>query len=213
MSSSSTRIIKRISSWMRRPKRYWQIFWLIIRVKPRRIMEIGTWTGDRALTMIKLAKRHHSDEEIEYYGFDLFGQMTTERFSEEISKWPPTQKEAYDKLSATGADVHLFQGDTMKVLPDMISKLPKMDLIFIDGGHSLETITNDWHWASELMHDKTVVIFDDYWPDRTDAGCKVTVDGIDQKMYRVSILPLVDNFKKTDFGFLKIRLAKVCRRT
>lgn len=174
-------------------------------------MEIGTWTGDRALTMIKLAQRYHGAKDIDYYGFDLFGQMTTEIFQEEKSKWPPTQQEAHEKLSVTGANIHLFQGDTMKVLPEMVKKLPKMDLIFIDGGHSLETIASDWYWASQLMHDKTVVIFDDYWPDRIDAGCKVTVDGIDRRKYRVNPLPIVDKFKKTDFGFLKIKLAKVQR--
>lgn len=175
-------------------------------------MEIGTWTGDRAVTMIKLAKRYHEAKEIDYYGFDLFGQMTTERFAEEKSKWPPTQQEADKKLSTTGANIRLFQGDTMKILPDMVPKLPKMDLVFIDGGHSLETIANDWHWVSKLMHDKTVVIFDDYWPDRTDAGCKVTVDRIDRHAYRVNLLPIIDKFKKTNFGFLKIRLAKIQRR-
>ena len=175
-------------------------------------MEIGTWTGDRALTMIKLAKRYHGASKIDYYGFDLFGQMTTEVFFEEKSKWPPTQQEVYDKLLATGANVHLFQGDTIKVLPEVLEKLPKMDFVFIDGGHSLETIANDWYWVSQLMHNKTVVIFDDYWPDRTDAGCKVTVDGINRQNYLVSILPIVDKFKKTSFGEpLTIKLAKVTR--
>jgi len=175
-------------------------------------MEIGTWTGDRALTMIKLAKRYHSAGEIDYYGFDLFGQMTTEKFTEEKSKWPPTQREAEEKLRTTGAGIHLFQGDTMQVLPDLAGKLPKMDFIFIDGGHSLETVANDWYWASQLMHDKTVVVFDDYWASRTDAGCKMTVDGIDRRAYRVTIWPWVDSFKKIAFGPLKIKLAKVQKR-
>lgn len=203
-------VMKRIKSWLRRPKRYWQIFWLITRIKPKRIMEVGTWTGDRALTMIKLAKRYHSAKEIEYFGFDLFGQMSTEVFTEEKSKWPPTQKEAYDKLSATDANIHLFQGDTLRVLPEMVSKLPKMDLIFIDGGHSLETITNDWFWASQLMHNKTAVIFDDYWLGRTDAGCKVIIDGIDRNKYSVKLWSITDSFAKTNFGPLSIKL--VCVR-
>ena len=205
--------IKRVKSWLRRPKRYWQIFWTITRIKPLRIMEIGTWTGDRALTMIRLAKRYHSAKEISYYGFDLFGPMTPERFADEKSKWPPTQQEAFNKLLTTGVHIHLFQGDTAQTLPGVLGKLPKMDLIFIDGGHSLETIASDWRWASELMYAKTVVIFDDYWPDRTDAGCKVTIDGIDRKQYLVSILPWVDKFKKTSFGEpLTIKLAKIRRR-
>ena len=205
-------ILKRIKSWIRRPRRYWQLFWRIIRIQPRKIMEIGTWTGDRARTMITLAQRYHGKEEIDYYGFDLFGHMTTEQFAQEKSKWPPTQQEAYTKLIATGAHIHLFQGDTMNTLPEAIKQLPKMDFIFIDGGHSLETIANDWHWTSQLMDEKTEVILDDYWLDRTDAGCKVTVDGINQDIYAVTLWPLTDTFRKTNFGPLKIKLAHVRKR-
>lgn len=202
---------KRVNSWLRRPKRYWQIFWLMARIKPKKIMEIGTWTGDRALTMIKLARHYHRAAEIDYYGFDLFEEMTVERFAEEKSKWPPARAEAHEKLSATGANIHLFQGDTIKTLPEAASHLPKMDFIFIDGGHSLATVANDWRWASQLMHDQTVLVFDDYWPDRIDAGSKVTVDSIDRVQYRVAILPWADKFEKTIFGPLKIKLAKVTR--
>lgn len=204
--------IKKFYSRLRRPKRYWQIFWLISRIKPHRIMEIGTWTGDRALTMIKLSKRYYSAKEIEYYGFDLFGQMTMERFTEEKSKWPPTQQEVHEKLSASGANIHLFQGNTIEVLPDLIVKLPKMDLLFIDGGHSLETIASDWNLSKNLMHSKSVLIFDDYWPGRTDAGCKLTVDGIDRYEYDVKLLPITDRFDNTDFGRLVIKLVKVTIR-
>lgn len=175
-------------------------------------MEIGTWTGDRALTIIKLAKRYHPAKEVEYYGFDLFGQMSTEIFAEEKSKWPPTQIEVYDKLSATGANIHLFQGDTMKVLPEVISKLPNMDFIFIDGGHSLETIASDWYWASQLMNSKTAVVFDDYWLGRTDAGSKVMVDSINRSKYSVAIWPLVDRFSKINSSTLNIKLACVRKK-
>ena len=77
------------------------------------------------------------------------------------------------------------------------------------GGHSLETIANDWRYASRLMHPKTVLVFDDYWPGRTDAGAKVTVDDIDKSQYDVKCLFITDHFKKTDFGELTIKLILV----
>lgn len=207
-----SRLIRTIVSRIRRPWRYWQIYWMITRVKPRKIMEVGTWTGDRARTMITLAKRYHDAEEIAYYGFDLFGQMTAEKFSEEKSKWPPARREADKKLRTTGAHINLFQGDTTQILPELTGGLPNMDLIFIDGGHSIETITSDWFWASKLMHDQTLVVFDDYWPGRMDAGCKATVDGIDRKAYSVTLGWLTDTFEKTAFGRLRIRLAIARKR-
>jgi len=169
-------------------------------------MEIGTWTGDRALKMIELARKYHPAGRIEYYGFDLFELMTPDKFAEEFSKWPPTLSEVKEKLEKTGARIFLYKGNTLEILPKLVPTLPKMDFIFIDGGHSLETIANDWKYAGQLMHSKTELVFDDYWPGRTDAGAKVTVDGIDRSQYKVKHLFITDHFKKTDFGELTIKL-------
>jgi hypothetical protein len=50
-----------------------------------------------------------------------------------------------DSLSCQGpgAKIFLFKGDTREVLPKVVNTLPMMDFIFIDSGHSLETIEND----------------------------------------------------------------------
>jgi hypothetical protein len=51
-----------------------------------------------------------------------------------------------------------------------------MDLIFIDGGHRLETVWSDWLGVQPLLDENTLVRFDDYW-NREQAGCKTLVDG------------------------------------
>ncbi len=198
-------------SRLRRPLRYWQIFFLILITRPRRILEIGIWTGDRALTMLRVAKWRSSATDIHYYGCDLFEQMTSAKFSDEKSKWPLPQDEVMARLKPTQAHIHILAGDTMNTLPKLVREEAPMDFIFIDGGHSLETIASDWLWVSRLMHKGTVVVFDDYWIGRTDAGCKVTVDNIDRTKYHVSLLPIVDSFSATAFGPLRIKLAKVTR--
>jgi len=33
----------------------------------------------------------------------------------------------------------------------VINDLPKMDLVFIYGGHSIETIENDWRYTQKIM--------------------------------------------------------------
>lgn len=205
------KLFKKIISLKNRPRRYWYIFRTIKTTRPRRIMEIGTWSGDRALKMIKVAQRYYPSGEVEYYGFDLFELMTPNKFSSEISKWPPTLSEVETRLNTSGAKIFLYKGDTIDTLPVGLKNLPKMDLIFIDGGHSLATVANDWQYASVLMHPKTIVIFDDYWPDRSDAGSKVTVDAIDRTRFDVKIIPITDKFKNTDFGPLTIKLARVKR--
>ena len=197
------RIIKKIN----KPRRYKNLNQTIDQLKPKNIMEIGVWNGNRSLQMITAAQKYHSPEKINYYGFDLFEDLTLEKFKEEVSKMPPPKQEVEDKLRMTKSNINLFKGDTIQSLPENIAKLPKMDFIFIDGGHSLKTITNDWYCVQQLMHNETVVIFDDYW-NRNDAGAKPIVDKIDRMKYKVEILSPQDKFKK-DWGILKINFVKV----
>ena len=201
------RIIKKIN----KPRRYKNLNQTIDQLKPKNIMEIGVWNGNRSLQMITAAQKYHSPEKINYYGFDLFEDLTLEKFKEEVSKMPPLKQEVEDKLRMTKSNINLFKGDTIQSLPENIAKLPKMDFIFIDGGHSLKTITNDWYCVQQLMHNETVVIFDDYW-NRNDAGAKPIIEGIDKERFGVEILKPQDKFKK-EWGILKINFVKVKRKT
>lgn len=191
--------------------RYDQIFDEIKNNKPKNIMEVGVWTGERARKMITIASRFYSKEQIHYFGFDFFDRMDSETYKKEISKQPPTLSEIKLKLDKTKAHIHLFKGDTTIVLQQEQKNLPEMDLIFIDGGHSLETVASDWLYSSKIVRRGGVVIFDDYWTNRTDGGSKVTVDAIDRSQFKVEILPTVDSFEKTEFGPLVIQLAKATK--
>ena len=201
------RIIKIIN----KPRRYKNLNQAIDQLKPKNIMEIGVWNGNRSLQMITAAQKYHSPEEINYYGFDLFEDLTLEKFKEEVSKMPLAKQEVENKLKVTKSKINLFQGDTLKTLPENISQLPKMDFVFLDGGHSLKTIANDWHYVQQLMHDQTVVIFDDYW-NREDAGAKPIIDNIDPSKFDIKILKPQDRFKK-EWGTLRINFVKVKRKT
>jgi predicted O-methyltransferase YrrM len=161
---------------------YTQLFTAVEACKPRRILEIGTWNGEHGAGMIRIAQRFHSD--VEYYGFDLWAPADVS----EISK-PAMNRDAVAAcLNKTGAKIALYQGNTRETLPRHAGSLPPMDFIFIDGGHSLETIANDWHHCSKLMHRHTVVVLDDYYPDRTDAGAKTLVDALSlDPKYSVSL--------------------------
>ena len=70
------RIIKRIN----KPRRYKNLNQAIDQLKPKNIMEIGVWNGNQSLQMITAAQKYHSPEEINYYGFDLFEDLTLEKF-------------------------------------------------------------------------------------------------------------------------------------
>ncbi len=192
------------------PRRYRYLFKVIRKIRPRKIMEIGTWQGVRASQVIEEAKKMRLASDIAYYGFDLFEEMDEARLAHEISKSPFSMDEIQRRLDSTGAAVHLYKGDSTKTLPRLVGTLPMMDFIFIDGGHSLGTVRSDWENVQKLMHERTIVIFDDYWRNRTDAGAKSTVDGIDRACYDVRILPRVDRFKKGG-SILEIQFARVQR--
>jgi predicted O-methyltransferase YrrM len=194
------------------PKRYKYLYYYIEKLKAKNIMEIGTWNGNRAKKMIEIAMKHHQPREIFYFGFDLFEEMTNELYQKEISKIPPSKQTVYDALHTTGANIQLFKGYTADTLPRSIKDLPKMDFVFIDGGHALETIRNDWKYTQQVMGEDTVVIFDDYWNDRMDGGAKPIVDAIDQQLFNVTILPRLDSFNNPDHGVLNIQFAKITRK-
>ncbi|MEM3373688.1 MAG: class I SAM-dependent methyltransferase [Candidatus Woesearchaeota archaeon] len=183
------------------------MFQLVEKIKPKNIMDIGVFDGENSIKILEIAKKYHKPSEINYYGFDLFESMDKKTFEKEISKNPLSEKNIYEKLKKTKTNIYLFKGNTLETLPKNYKNLPKMDLIIIDGGHSLETIENDWNYSKKLMHKKTNVLFDDYW-NRMNSGCKKLIDSLDRNKYVVKILPIQDIFIKKD-GILKINYALV----
>ena len=192
-----------------RPLRYKYLFEIIRNNKCKRIMEIGVLDGEHSLQMIEEAKKNFAPEEIKYYGFDLFEQLDDKAEEYGDVKLLPSLGlgSVKDKLEKTNVKIYLYKGDTKEILPKVIKELPKMDLVFIDGGHDIETIENDWEYTKQVMDDHTIVIFDDYW-NREDAGCKKVVENIDKTKYEVKILPIQDKFKE-EWGTLKINFVQV----
>ena len=141
--------------------------------KCRKIMEIGVAYGENARSMVMVAIRNFSPEDVEYYGFDLFGGNDDSRM-ERVRR----------KLRETGCKFKLFKGDSVETLPRMMKTLPKMDLIFIDGGHSYATVKNDWENSRSLMCDETAVFFHNY----DFSGPKRVVDNISREEYQVKII-------------------------
>lgn len=174
----------------------------------KNILEIGTYTGENALQMIKVSKA--KEEDIHYYGVDLFGGISQEKITSEMSHPATPDMMSVKKYleSRTPAKITLFEGDTNIILKQIVNELPSMDLIFIDGGHSVETIKNDWVWVSELIKDSGVIFFDDYLPEMPFIGCMSVVNDINRIGYQVDILPEYDDYPKP-WGKLRSQLVAV----
>ena len=133
-------------------KRYEHLLQAIREKQPTAIMEIGVWNGMRALSMLNLAPK------AKYYGFDLFEDATAQTDKEELNSKPHNAMQTvWDRL--TGFDVALVKGNTRETLP--LFNEP-VDFVFIDGGHSVETIRSDWENVKRVIVPGARVFFDDY---------------------------------------------------
>ena len=184
------RIIKYLISETRR---YSNILSIILYYKPKSIAEIGVYRGVRSREMIQAAKIFNKN--IEYFGFDLFEMINKKIQKKELSKIPYTKKDVQNILSKH-AKVKLFKGYTKKTLDKLKNK--KVDLIFIDGGHRLSTIQNDWIKSKKFQKKNTIIIFDDYYLNNKkiikNYGCNQVINKISDKNYTKKFCFFTDKF-------------------
>jgi hypothetical protein len=156
--------------------RYLQVLALVDRFKPATIAEIGTWNGGRAMEMAAIALKHRS--QVKYIGFDLFEEATSETDQRELNvKKHHSLDEVTTRLNAfagmnPGFTFELHRGNTNDVLFDL-----SVDFVFLDGGHSIETIENDFR----MVRNSKVIVLDDYYTGPIDTnrfGCNRLVGGL-----------------------------------
>lgn len=168
--------------------RYEYIHQAVREKQPKAIAEIGTWNGLRALHMLNLCPT------AKYYGFDLFEDATRETDIAELNvKAHNLKSEVYERL--TGFNVELFKGNTRETLKNFNEPV---DFVWLDGGHSVETIRSDWENIKRCLTPDAVVYFDDYLTgagiDTTQWGCNEIV-----KNLKHEVLPQKDWMKGGGF--------------
>lgn len=183
--------------------RYAQLLELIDQHKPQRLLEIGVWNGQNAIRMIKQALRH--SQEVDYQGYDLFEDMTSELDAQEFNVKGHNHLRAVQAeiRAATGIAPFLIKGNTRETLSMGVTR----DFVFLDGGHSVETIKSDY----ERVQNSKVVVLDDYYtpdeeekvPDITKYGCNELVKTLE----KYEILPIKDRVR----GGGCTQLVVICR--
>lgn len=171
--------------------RYDVLLNLIDKYKPQSIVEIGVWNGANAIRMINRAKQYHSD--IKYTGYDLFEDATPETDEKEFNVKGHNSVKAVAAFirNETGITPTLIKGNTNETLkPDVIA-----DFVFLDGGHSVETIAHDY----KAVKSSKVIVLDDYYTDGVDTtkyGCNKLLDNFNRTH---EILPHRDPVKGGGF--------------
>jgi hypothetical protein len=174
-------------------------------------MEVGVYRGKRSIELIECAKVFN--KKITYYGFDLFEDITTVKIKEELSKQPNTMQEIRNKLLKLKCVVALFKGNTLKTLKLFKTK-KKFDFIFIDGGHSIATIANDWKYTEKKLSKKGIIIFDDYYTGNKNIikkfGCNNLISELRKNsVYNVEFSKKTDYFRGKKYGIKLVFVKKL----
>ena len=150
--------------------------------KPKNFLEIGVFCGVTARNTCDFLKEING-ESFNYIGIDLFGGEKNNSTDEIEPKFLLNQKfsnplkniyynlllrENLNSISSVQKflekykkNIKLIAGDTNSVLASI--DLNKIDFIFLDGGHSYETVTNDLEILYKSLNGKkAVVLCDDY---------------------------------------------------
>lgn len=180
-------------------KRYLNLLLKILKKKPQKILEIGVYNGRRALQMIEAAKVFNDN--IEYYGFDLFEDITQNIYNYEASKFPESE-ENIKLLLDNRAKISLYKGPTKLTLKEFSLLGKKVDFIFIDGGHAVDTIENDYFYSLKVAEKKAYLVFDDLYTagsiDITKYGSNKIFEELKLTKNKPQLLPFTDKYKKDD---------------
>jgi len=160
--------------------RYTQLLDAVREKQPKAILEVGTWNGERARQMLNLCP------DAKYYGFDLFEDASAETDKEEMNVKPHYYMDRVE-MRLDGWNALLFKGNTRETLANFNEKV---DFVWLDGGHSVETIRSDWENVTRCLTEDAWVFFDDYYTgniDTTKFGCNEIV-----KDLKHEVLPEAD---------------------
>lgn len=117
--------------------------------KPRKTLEIGLAYGGSALTILRTLSEicdhgsfHHTAIDPCQASFDYAGVEIVNRTG------------LSDKFS-------LFEGSSDLVLPELVGRGERFDLVYIDGYHIFENVFLDMHFSIQLLNSGGVMLFDD----------------------------------------------------
>jgi predicted O-methyltransferase YrrM len=149
---------------------------------PKNVLEIGVFCGVTARNICDLLNKINRNN-FNYIGVDLFGNdqnetkdeikptfLKDQKFSNPLKNiyYNYILKENLNSIKSVkrllkkySNNIKLIAGDTNKVLKEI--DLQNIDFVFLDGGHSYQTVINDLTILYDNMKNKNKIIFcDDY---------------------------------------------------
>jgi hypothetical protein len=148
---------------------------------PKIIVETGTHSGRTAAFMCSIALKYNDD--VEYYGFDLFDMASEETHKREINgKGAGSYEKATARLTGLKNQYPKFKYTLHKGFTTESFKNPIVaDLVYIDGGHSTETVLHDY----SMVKGSKIIVFDDYQMDSVVDALKII--GIENQIEIIAV--------------------------
>lgn len=146
---------------------------IIATLKPRRIIEVGTWKGASAINMANLCKKYLGDEDFEIVCVDTFlGSFEHWDRTSIKMDFINGRPDIYNKFLTNVIEAKLqnvitpFPVDATNGYFTLKGMGYQADLIYIDAGHDYNSAVDDLAHYSELLRVGGYMLGDDYhWPD------------------------------------------------
>ena len=154
---------------------------LIEEYKPKNVLEIGVFCGVTSRNICELLKTNYGSD-FRYYGLDLFGSTKTSSVDEIEPKFLENQKfsnplktiyynfikkenlnskiSVQNFLKEFSQNIELIKGDTRVTLEKV--PLSEIDFVFLDGGHSYDTVLSDLQKLYDNMKNNSKIVCDDF---------------------------------------------------
>ena len=154
---------------------------LVEEYKPKNVLEIGVFCGVTSRNICELLKTNLGSD-FRYYGLDLFGSTKTSSVDEIEPKFLENQKfsnplktiyynfikkenlnskiSVQNFLKKFSQNIELIEGDTRVTLEKV--PLSEIDFVFLDGGHSYDTVLSDLQKLYDNMKNNSKIVCDDF---------------------------------------------------
>ncbi|MDC2973549.1 class I SAM-dependent methyltransferase [Candidatus Pelagibacter sp.] len=154
---------------------------LVEEYKPKNVLEIGVFCGVTSRNICELLKTNFGSD-FRYYGLDLFGSSKTSSVDEIEPKFLENQKfsnplktiyynfikkenlnskiSVQNFLKKFSQNIELIKGDTRVTLEKV--PLSEIDFVFLDGGHSYDTVLSDLQKLYDNMKNNSKIVCDDF---------------------------------------------------
>ena len=156
------------------------LYSLIAKYKPKNVLEIGTAEGYSTLCMAWAMTDHNINGKIFTIDPKPFDVPVERNVTWEDNPKHDTvmlsRRELWNKFADKEwiKKIEVLTGFSGEVLQKN-TKLPKMDMGFIDGSHVYEAVVHDFYAFLEVASESFHLLFDDYVPNEND-GVTKTID-------------------------------------